>query len=262
MANLYGALTIENSLFCGNLTSLEGGCVDAQGTALMASSANPVLLPFNLALNNCTFADNRGPRGRAIRCKSRQTASVDTALVTNSILNDGPTEIENLHGSQVVMTFTNLKGGTELVYDPCGAVTWGPGNIDADPCFANPGHWDPNGTADDPNDDFFVVGDYHLKSQTGRWDPNRQSWVKDDVTSPCIDAGDPNSPVGDEPFPNGGRINMGAYGGTAEASKSYFGEPTCETIIAGDINGDCKVDSRDLAILSQHWLAFGDVLVR
>lgn len=46
----------------------------------------------------------------------------------------------------------------------------------------------------------------------------------DDVTSPCIDAGDPNSPVGDEPMPNGGRVNMGAYGGTAEASKSPYDE--------------------------------------
>jgi hypothetical protein len=44
--------------------------------------------------------------------------------------------------------------------------------------------------------------------------------VIDDVTSPCIDAGDPNTPIGDELFPNGGVVNMGAYGGTAEASKS------------------------------------------
>jgi inhibitor of cysteine peptidase len=32
-------------------------------------------------------------------------------------------------------------------------------------------------------------------------------------------------PVGDEPFPNGVLINMGAYGGTAEASKSYSDIP-------------------------------------
>ena len=29
---------------------------------------------------------------------------------------------------------------------------------------------------------------------------------------------------------------------TAEANKSYFGQSPCQTIIAGDINGDCKVD--------------------
>ncbi|MBC8469142.1 MAG: hypothetical protein H8D56_06690 [Planctomycetes bacterium] len=124
----------------------------------------------------------------------------------------------------------------------------------ADPLFANPGYWDPNGTSDDPNDDFWVEGDYHLKSQAGRWDPNSESWVQDDITSPCIDSGDPNSPIGHEPFPNGGIVNMGAYGGTAEASKSYFGKPVCETIIAGDINGDCRVDIKDLAIMIAHWL--------
>jgi L-ascorbate metabolism protein UlaG (beta-lactamase superfamily) len=69
----------------------------------------------------------------------------------------------------------------------------------------------------------WIDGDYHLKSEAGRWDPVSESWIVDDVTSPCIDAGDPNSPVGDEPEPNGGIINMGAYGGTAEASKSPGG---------------------------------------
>ena len=57
-----------------------------------------------------------------------------------------------------------------------------------------------------------------------------------------------------EPFPNGGRINMGAYGGTPEASKTYFGTLPCETIIAGDINGDCKVNLNDFAIMALHWL--------
>ena len=126
--------------------------------------------------------------------------------------------------------------------------------ITGDPQFAVQGRWDPNGTPEKLNDDFWVDGDYHLKSQAGRWDPNSGSWIEDDVTSPCIDAGDPNSPIGLEPFPNGGRINMGAYGGTAEASKSYFGGPACETVIAGDINGDCRVDFRDLQIMAGHWL--------
>jgi len=44
------------------------------------------------------------------------------------------------------------------------------------------------------------------------------------------------------------------YGGTAESSKSYFGEPVCETIVAGDINGNCKVDITDLWFMTSHWL--------
>ena len=64
----------------------------------------------------------------------------------------------------------------------------------------------------------WMAGDYHLKSQAGRWDPETESWVQDDVTSPCVDSGDPLSAVGQELAPNGGVINMGAYGGTIEAS--------------------------------------------
>jgi hypothetical protein len=47
------------------------------------------------------------------------------------------------------------------------------------------------------------AGDYHLRS-----------W------SPCIDAGDPTSDFSNEPQPNGGRINMGAYGNTPEAASA------------------------------------------
>ena len=62
------------------------------------------------------------------------------------------------------------------------------------------------------------------------------------------------SPIGPEPFPNGGIINMGAYGGTTEASKSYFDKPPCEIIVAGDINGDCEINFKDFTFIALHWL--------
>ena len=71
--------------------------------------------------------------------------------------------------------------------------------------------------------------------------------------SPCIDTGDPADSVGAEPKCNGDRINMGAYGGTPEASKTYFGGPICKTIVAGDINGDGQVNRTDLEIMALHW---------
>jgi predicted outer membrane repeat protein len=157
--------------------------------------------------------------------------------------------------STATVSYSDVKGGPEEVYaDANCTLIWDDGNIDSDPCFINPGYWDPNGTPWNEDNDFWVNGDYHLKSQAGRWDLNVLTWVQDEVTSLCIDAGDPASPIGLEPFPNGGIINMGAYGGTAETSKSYFGEPVCETIMAGDINGDCKVDFRDFALMASHWL--------
>ena len=71
-----------------------------------------------------------------------------------------------------------------------------------------------------PEDADPAGGDFHLKSTTGRWDAKAQSWVKDNVHSPGIDAGDPKADFSKEPTPNGGRINLGAYGNTSEASKS------------------------------------------
>ena len=218
--------TLTRCLLVGNYAYHGGG-------AILCSSAH-----LNLA--NCTFAGNRAPYSATIDCEQWEKTNYLRAV--NSILWDGGNEVSTrFSGAQI--TFSDIQGG------------WlGEGNINDDPCFAQPGYWDDNGTPDTDHDDFWVDGDYHLKSQAGRWDANEGRWTKDEVTSPCIDAGDPASPIGLEPFPNGGIINMGAYGSTAEASKSYFGEPVCETIIAGDINGDCKVDLWDLAIMTSHWL--------
>lgn len=59
---------------------------------------------------------------------------------------------------------------------------------------------------------------YHPRSEAGRW--NGFQWIKDSVSSPCIDAGDPMAYFLNEPNPNGDRINIGAFGNTTEASKS------------------------------------------
>jgi predicted outer membrane repeat protein len=224
--------TIQNCVFTSNTADIGGG----MATERMGS----------VLVENCIFAGNTAWRGSAIvggrltNCtltgnKAHCLSAAETATLNNCIV------------------WGNLEGDPDECFWFVGGNAGG--SIFVDPCFANIGYWDPNGTPEDPIDDFWIDGDYHLKSQAVRWDPNTQTWVKDDVTSPCIDAGDPMSPIGLEPFPNGGRINMGAYGGTSEASKSYFGEPICETIIAGDINGDCKVDFKDLALLATHWIA-------
>ncbi|MBP8305064.1 MAG: right-handed parallel beta-helix repeat-containing protein [Phycisphaerae bacterium] len=102
----------------------------------------------------------------------------------------------------------------------------GRGSVSVNPRFARGGYWadanDPNlaVTGPDGGNAVWMPGDYHLKSQAGRYDPDGQAWVSDLVSSPCIDAGDPEGPVGFEPRPNGGILNLGAYGGTSKASKS------------------------------------------
>jgi hypothetical protein len=187
-------------------------------------------------VSNCTIARNRAfaVGGGGVWCGK------SSATVTNSIIwgNTAPTgrEISLGTGAIFSISYSNVDGGQTGVNVGASTLNWDLGNIDADPYFVDP-----------TNDDF------HLKSQAGRWNPESQAWVQDDVTSPCIDAGDPMSPIDWELFPNGGFVNMGAYGGTSEASKTYFGGPICETIIAGDINGDGQVNLVDLEIMALHW---------
>ncbi|UCG69154.1 MAG: hypothetical protein JSV09_15440 [Thermoplasmata archaeon] len=63
-------------------------------------------------------------------------------------------------------------------------------------------------------------GDYHLLSERGRYWAEHNVWVLDYVTSPCIDKGNPGSVYTQERIPNGGQINVGAFGGTYYASMS------------------------------------------
>jgi len=190
-------------------------------------TAASVLDGFTITFTNYIIRGNTTTKesGGRVLCRNA------SATVTNSIVwgKTSPVGREisvRDPASTLTIAYSNVGGGQAgaSVEGSC-VLDWGEGNIDTDPFL------------DDTNN-----GDFHLKSEAGRWDPNSQIWIQDNVSSPCIDAGDPNSPVAFEPFPNGGFVNMGAYGSTPEASKAYFGEPICGTIVAGDINGDCKVD--------------------
>jgi len=177
----------------------------------------------NLILTNCIFTGNTATtNGGAVFNEQNSNLTLSNCIVRGN----SPQHIYDTDGSSSSVTYSNVQGGQP-----------GVGNIDIDPGFVDAEN-----------------GDYHLKSQAGRWDAVSQSWVQDDMTSPCIDAGDPAGLIGWEPFPNGAVVNMGAYGGTTEASKSWFDGPVCDTPIAGDLNGDCAVNLVDLAILTSHWL--------
>jgi hypothetical protein len=97
-------------------------------------------------------------------------------------------------------------------------------------------------------------GEYHLKSTVGRWYTRTETWVSDPVDSPCLDRGDPIDGFGDEQFPHGGRINLGTFGGTEEASMSEGPKPMCMKYQEMDFNKDCKVDFVDLALFSEQWM--------
>jgi hypothetical protein len=160
-------------------------------------------------LLNCTITGNvAGVHSGGIMSYDNSFVTVQNCIVFGNTAPSGPEvglDYQDYHTPATIhVSYSDVRGGVSATYVEQGCtLQWGAGNIDADPLFADPGN-----------------GDLHLKSQAGRWKPNSGKWVTDDVTSPGIDAGDPNSPVAFEPFPNGGVINLGAYGGTAEASKS------------------------------------------
>ena len=74
-------------------------------------------------------------------------------------------------------------------------IFWGEGNLSQDPLFQDP-----------------QTNDFTLQ-----------------LASPCIDAGDVADEVGDEPTPNGSRINLGAYGGTVQAAITIISSLTTTT---------------------------------
>ena len=108
-----------------------------------------------------------------------------------------------------------IVSSTETLHRGDPRVKAGSHIFKADPLFANPATTITAGP------------DFHLKSKAGRWNPKANGglggWVIDTVHSPAIDAGDPASTYALytlEPAPNGNRLNLGAYGGTPQASKS------------------------------------------
>ncbi len=103
-------------------------------------------------LKNCTVTGNWATdNGGAL-----YVDGPDDAIITNCILwSDTPQEI--YPDNEMVLIYSDVEGG------------WpGQGNIDADPCFVEPGYRDANG--------LWIDGDYHLLQ-----------------TSACINAGDNNS---------------------------------------------------------------------
>ena len=227
--------SIQNNIISGNFVTRANGhggglhqCHGIiQNNVICENSAQGwgggIYYSYGAIIQNNTICHNSGSYGGGLsRCIYGDTVIRNCILWGNTCTRDGA----QIYHSEPIY-FSCIEGWTGE----------GLSNISTDPLFA------------DPNN-----GDYHLKSRAGRWDASSQSWVQDTVTSPAIDAGDPADPIGYEPFPNGGIINMGAYGGTAEASKSYFGEPICKTIVAGDINGDCIVNFKDFALMALHWL--------
>lgn len=161
-------------------------------------------LPY---IGNCTISLNSASNeGGGIYCGHGSSATVTNTILWNNSGTPGP-EIclySTADPSSLTISYSDVKDGLSSVFVETGCtLNWGDGNINADPLFVDP-----------------ASGDYHLQP-----------------CSPCIDAGDPLSDCSTEPPPNGGVINVGAYGNTPEATVSPSGSP--------DADGDGLPDACD-----------------
>ncbi|MHC4738576.1 MAG: right-handed parallel beta-helix repeat-containing protein [Planctomycetota bacterium] len=199
----------------GNNSSLKNCLVSANGS-------DGVVLWSPSEVSNCTIVGNNG--NGIVRYSGSSVVSKNNIIVKNA-------------GYGLVGSSTSYNNVWQNLLGDYSGVSPGTDDISQNPIFAAAGYWDMSNN--------WVEGEYHLMSAAGRWDVN--DWVYDDFNSPCIDAGDPCSPIGVEPNPNGGVINQGVYGGTAQASKSPSGivEPVCANPPLMDTNGDCKIDFID-----------------
>ena len=110
-------------------------------------------------------------------------------------------------------------------------------SISRDPLFVNPAGADGalgfSNFADHGTDDDFheqsTGGSFHggalapiVSSVTGLPVFPAATLTVDAASSPAVDRGDPTSSFANEPSPNGGFINLGAFGNTAQASESFI----------------------------------------
>ena len=223
---------ITNCIFRDNFAIYGGGmnnlissptlknCTFIKNSVSHSGGGMQNILRSNPTLTNCTFSGNRAWRGGGILNHHYCIPTLFNCILWGNTGSEG-SQIYNNITSSTNVSYSDVRGG------------WpGEGNIDADPCFAD---------ADN--------GDYHMKSRAGRWDANSQTWVKDNMSSSCIDVGDWDSDWSGELWPHGERINMGAFGGTSEASMSLWDAGSI-----ADLNIDGRIDSKDMMLLTDKWL--------
>ncbi|MHC4478351.1 MAG: right-handed parallel beta-helix repeat-containing protein [Planctomycetota bacterium] len=245
VATDYNSVTVTNCTFTGNSAQWGGGMnnshVGATATNCLFSSNSADegggvcsyhLTGGDLSLRNCTFSKNVADNhGGAVYNRDEGNLTLTNCILWSNFADEGPQIAMNREGT-LSISYSCLQGGDSDVYTTGAVLNWLSGNQTSDPQFADE-----------------IGGDYHLRSTAGRWDANAANWVTDDVNSPCIDAGDPCSDRTAELWPHGKCINMGAFGGTAQASMSQS-----NTGNIADLDHSDLVDGVDLKLVTDKWL--------
>lgn len=214
------AIEIKNNV--DNVT-ISGFTVQNSGLRGFTSSRGAIDIDdsSNITISNCEVINNISINGAGLNLDHSNNVSIKNCVFAgNSASNIGSLSFTDARG--IVLENVTVAdnsggfrgiGGISVYYSTSditikNSIIWNNGNnLDITAGTVNVSYTDfgggRQGTGNINQDPKFVgSGDYHLQS-----------------SSPAIDAGDPSSSYSNEPVPNGGRINMGAYGNTSEATK-------------------------------------------
>ncbi len=195
---LWACPTIKHSIVSGNRAPRGGGVFSANSEANLIGS---------------TISENIALQGGGIQCYAGSELLISNCIVWGNMAVEGPqvslkafyrTHPYPFIAPTAFVSYSDIDGGIEGIHlDPCSTLLWDIGNIDADPCFMQPGNWIDAEIAIEVNDPNlkWEEGDYHILPD-----------------SAVIDSGDPNYvPVANETDLDGNRrvigsgVDMGAY---------------------------------------------------
>ena len=247
LAGASGGSVIDHCTFIGNSEHLsyqsQGGGMFGGAGALVVNLANAT---DKVSVNHCTFAYN-------LTCAAYSAGGISVVKgdvdIDNSIfwknfryntttvgygldVHVSSTGTANIRHSTVTALDGTALGGAGLTYDPETVFAVDPMLVTTTEAFTNllkvtssKVYYNP-GNATRYED--LASMDAHLLSPAGYVVNGGEAGPETSDYSPAIDHGDPNADCSNEPAPNGGRLNAGAFGNTAEASFTTIGQPKAD----------------------------------
>ena len=154
----------------------------------------------NVLIKNCVFAGNS-----ASNIGSLSFTDADGIVLENVTVADNTGGFNGIGGIAVYYSNSDITIKNSIIWNNGNNLDITAGTVDVSYTDFGGGRSGTGNINQDPK--FIGSGNYRLQS-----------------SSPAIDAGNPASSYSNEPAPNGGRINMGAYGNTSEATHviSYY----------------------------------------
>ncbi|MHC4676799.1 MAG: right-handed parallel beta-helix repeat-containing protein, partial [Planctomycetota bacterium] len=233
---------VANCIVSGNSAGHRGG-------GLYAYWSSPTFI-------NCTVVGNQALEGGGVGSFSRDYIPelVGHPTLLNCILRNNRAQLGPqgalintirkwpwAEHTEMTISYCNIEGGQDGIFVDMDCILhWGNGNTDPDPNFVDPGYWNDANTPADPNDDFFVTGNYHLLPISG-----------------CIDVGDnssvPSDMGADELVTNPADFNT-------DGIVDYFDIEimTNEWLSSGGLQSDLYeddfIDFADYAMFAEQWL--------